>query len=144
MLESRPEMGNAGQDQVRAVLPGPSLWQWIRLGFVTIAILLPLVLMLGATIILTRTWVSNPVISGLLIIIGLGFVMLIVANVMSRVQRDKEFAAGYTTSRGGYLQYDQVDESTGLVVREAGEPALTRPQYRAKIDAFRATHPQRK
>jgi hypothetical protein len=131
-------MGDTEHDQVRPVLRGWSLWHWVRVVFVSAAALVPLVFLLGGTIIATQSWVSNPVVSALLVIIGLGFVAMTTANIMGRVVRDKEFAAGYTTSRGGYLQYDQVDEATGLVVREAGEPALTRAQYRAKIAAFHA------
>lgn len=120
------------------------MWQWVRLGLVWSGATIPLGLLLGGTIIATQSWVSNPIVSGLLVLLGVAFFISIVANIMVRVRRDKEFAAGYTTSRGGFLQYDQVDESTGLVVRDAGEPALTRAQYRAKIDAFHATHAQRK
>jgi len=137
-------MDSPEQVHVHPVLPGLSLWQWVRVVFVALAALLPLILLLSGTIIATQSWVSNPVVSALLIVIGFGFVMTIIGNIMVRLVRDKEFAAGYTTSRGGYLQFDQVDEATGLVVREAGEPAITRAQYRAKIDAFRATQTKRK
>ena len=135
---------NPERDRVRPVLPGWSLWQWLRLGLVSVVVLVPVSFLLGGTIIATQSWVSNPVVLGLLISVGITLLVGIVANVAGRVRRDKEFAAGYTTSRGGFLQYDQVDESTGLVVRDAGEPALTRAQYRAKIDAFRATQIRRK
>jgi len=111
---------------------------WTAVSFV------PLSFLLGGTIIATQSFVSNPVVSGLLIVLGLATLAAIVTNIMGRVVRDREFAAGYTTSRGGYLQYDQVDESTGLVVREAGEPALTRAQHRAKIVAFQAAQTERK
>ncbi|WP_120339107.1 hypothetical protein [Cryobacterium soli] len=137
-------MGDTEHDQARPVLRGWSLWQWGRFTLWTAFAIVPLSFLLGGTIIATESWVSNPVVSSLLIVLGVAFLAGIVGNIMVRVVRDKEFAAGYTTSRGGFLQYDQVDESTGLVVREAGEPALTRAEYRAKIAAFHAAQTERK
>lgn len=137
-------MDESGTGRVRTVIPGWSLWQWICLILASSGAVGFLSVVLAAVVVITRTWVTNPLVSGILIAAGIAIVCIILGNVMGSVRRDQEFAAGYTTSRGGYLQYDQVDESTGLVVRDAGDPALTRAQYRAKIDAFRATQTQRK
>ena len=52
-------------------------------------------------------------------------------------QGKRERAAGYTTSRLGYPNVEQVDEATGLIVRSAGEPLLSREVVRGRIDAFR-------
>ena len=51
-------------------------------------------------------------------------------------QKLRESAAGYTTSRMGYPNLEQVDESTGLLVRAAGEPLLSRQERRARVRAI--------
>ena len=43
----------------------------------------------------------------------------------------REFADGYTTMPYGSPHLDLVDYRTHLVLREAGEPVFSRPQYRA-------------
>ena len=53
-------------------------------------------------------------------------------------RRNREFAAGYTTANGAYLQYEEVDGPTGLVVRESGEPAITEKERRARVAAYLA------
>lgn len=54
-------------------------------------------------------------------------------------QMKREFAAGYTTSRLGYPPVEQVDESTGLIVRAAGEPLISRQEHRTRVQAFKAS-----
>jgi len=52
---------------------------------------------------------------------------------------DKEIAAGYTTSRWGYPNVEQVDGATGLIVRSAGEALLSRQVIRSRIAAYKAS-----
>jgi len=54
-------------------------------------------------------------------------------------QKDRELAAGYTTSSRGYPNLEQVDPSTGLIVRAAGEPLLSRQVQRDRVLAYKAT-----
>ena len=60
-------------------------------------------------------------------------------SYLASKQKDREFAAGYTTSRMGYPNLEQVDESTGLIVRAAGEPLLSRQVRRDRVHAYKAT-----
>ncbi|WP_156109772.1 hypothetical protein [Cryobacterium sp. MLB-32] len=54
-------------------------------------------------------------------------------------QMKREFAAGYTTSWLGYPNLEQVDERTGLIVRAAGEPLISRQEHRTRVQALRAS-----
>jgi len=54
-------------------------------------------------------------------------------------QMKREFAAGYTTSRLGYPNLEQVDESTGLIVRAAGEPLISRQEHYTRVQSFKAS-----
>lgn len=56
-----------------------------------------------------------------------------VSFCMLYFQRRREYAAGYTTLWTDEEQraLDEVDPSTGLVIREAGDDPLTKPQRRA-------------
>jgi hypothetical protein len=67
-------------------------------------------------------------------VLGAGFLLMFWASK----QKDKEFAAGYTTSRMGYPNLEQVDEATGLIVRAAGEPLLSRQVRRDRVHAYKA------
>jgi hypothetical protein len=49
----------------------------------------------------------------------------------------KELEAGYTLSRSGPVQVDQLDPSTSIVIRRAGERALTRAEERRARSAAR-------
>lgn len=51
----------------------------------------------------------------------------------------RESEAGYTTNWIFYQpQIDLVDPRTGLVVRAAGDPQITKAEYRSRIKAIRA------
>ncbi|MBG6057180.1 hypothetical protein RCH16_000366 [Cryobacterium sp. MP_M5] len=123
---------------VRPLVEGWSMWRWGIVGLTVGGLEGILSIALGLVIAITRSWVSNPVVSSLLICFGLALASMIFGYRMVLRRRDEELAAGYTTSRGSYLQYEQVDEATGLVVRRSGEPALSRREHRDRVARFLA------
>ncbi|KFF57951.1 hypothetical protein JF66_22325 [Cryobacterium sp. MLB-32] len=102
------------------------------------------VLLLGSvlgslSIVFSGILFENPWLVAFCVIAGasglMGFLMV---SLLGR-QKLKEFAAGYTTSRLGYPNMEQVDESAGLIVRAAGEPLLTRQEHHTRVQAYRAS-----
>lgn len=86
----------------------------------------------------THTLFENPWVGSICGVAGASiFIAWLVSNVLEK-RKDAEFAAGYTTSRLGYPNLEQVDESTGLIVRAAGEPLLTRQEHRDRVLAYKA------
>ena len=61
----------------------------------------------------------------------------------STIADDREAKAGYTTAwfKPGWadlkLDVDLVDARTGIVLCEAGQPQLTKEEYRSKLEAIR-------
>ncbi len=49
----------------------------------------------------------------------------------------RERRAGYTTLRLKYQEFDQVDSRTGIVVRPAGAPFLSRAEWEARAQRAR-------
>ena len=56
----------------------------------------------------------------------------------SNSKTKKEIAAGFTTKVNGNNQVECVHSRTGVVIREAGEPNLTREQWEAAMNRVRA------
>ena len=92
----------------------------------------------AALFVLVATHDSPRVVPLVLVIFGAFIASFVVAHLASK-QKDRECAAGYTTSGMGYPNLEQVDPATGLIVRAAGEPLLTRQEHRARVQAFKAT-----
>ena len=89
----------------------------------------------GAFIVLGVTHDSRRVVPLVFIIFGAFLASFLVIHWGSK-QKDRECAAGYTTSGMGYPNLEQVDPATGLIVRAAGEPLLTRHEQRAPFLHF--------
>ena len=104
------------------------------LAFGTVAVIVGV----GALIVLVTTHDSRRVVPLVFIVFGAFLVSFLVVHWGSK-QKDRECAAGYTTSGMGYPNLEQVDPATGLIVRAAGEPLLTRQEQRARVQAFKAT-----
>lgn len=115
---------------------GPSMWRlyMAALAFGTVAVIVGV----GALIVLVTTHDSRRVVPLVFIVFGAFLVSFLVVHWGSK-QKDRECAAGYTTSGMGYPNLEQVDPATGLIVRAAGEPLLTRQEQRARVQAFKAT-----
>jgi hypothetical protein len=64
------------------------------------------------------------------LIMGLAVPALVVFIALF-LRKARETAAGYTTMQAGDLNLDQVDSATGVVVREAGRPYLSKAELKA-------------
>lgn len=76
----------------------------------------------------------------ILVVASASFVAIIFATRRARALRSlalREFEAGYTLSRYGPVQLDQLDPATSIVIRRAGERALTRREERRARSAAR-------
>ena len=124
------------QMHTRIRVSGPSMWHLNRaaLAFGGVAGIVTV----GALIVLVTTHDTRRVVPLFLIIVAAFLVSFLIAHWGSK-QKDRECAAGYTTSSIGYPNLEQVDPATGLIVRAAGEPLLTRQEQRARVQAFKAT-----
>lgn len=66
-------------------------------------------------------------------VILLLFVATGVVHTTGKMKEARELHAGYTTIMRSHKNVDQIDPSSGRVVRSAGEPFLTKDQYETRI-----------
>lgn len=107
-------------------------WFWLFFGFFL------LVLVGSALALLTYNAMSPAVAVATSIVQASGFVLLIPLWAMFFIQRRRENRAGYTTLWAGEeaRALDEVDPSTGLVIRVAGDDPLDTPgRQRARAEA---------
>jgi predicted lysophospholipase L1 biosynthesis ABC-type transport system permease subunit len=104
------------------------------IAFIGVALVVPAV----AILVIVVTHDSRRVVVLFLIEVAAFAVCFLLLYWVSK-QMKREFAAGYTTSRMGYPNLEQVDEATGLIVRAAGEPLLSRQVRRDRVHAYKAT-----
>lgn len=126
--------------RTRTVLSRWTAWRWANLGIATIFSGAPLAIVMGLTSVITQSWIGNPFVAFLAAATGLALAASAFCCIMMFRSLGKEAAAGYTTANGNYLQYDEVDGPTGLVVRAAGEPAISEKERRARVAAYLAQH----
>jgi hypothetical protein len=122
--------------RTRARVSGPSAWR-LYLTALAVAGVILLVMVL-ALLVLVMTQDSRRVVP-LVWIEAATLVVGLVLNHWASKQKERESAAGYTTSGMGYPNLEQVDPSTGLVVRAAGEPLLSRQAQRDRIREYKAS-----
>lgn len=132
-------MDNSFKIQTRKMVSGLSMWRLMWAGLACSGVTVVSTVAVCVVIIVTDSTFNNPWVVALAAILavsaGVGFLFM---RVMDK-RKDAEFAEGYTTSRVGYPNLEQVDESTGFIVRAAGEPLLTRQEHRARMLAFKAS-----
>ncbi|KFF59206.1 hypothetical protein JF66_12905 [Cryobacterium sp. MLB-32] len=125
--------------RTRKTVSGLSMWRLMWAGRACSAVTGVATASACVVMLVTDSTFDNPWVVALCGILaasaGVGFLFLRVGDK----RKDAEFAEGYTTSRVGYPNLEQVDESTGFIVRAAGEPLLTRQEHRARMLAFRAS-----
>ena len=68
----------------------------------------------------------------------LGFLGGWIFNQLGDRKRKAEASAGYTTSAQGNNEVVRLHSRTGVVMREAGQPNLTKPQWEAAMARVRA------
>ncbi|TFD37066.1 hypothetical protein E3T37_12795 [Cryobacterium sp. TMT2-10] len=122
--------------RTRSRVPGPSMWRLIVVAMLFVGVVLVVMVVAILSIVVTH----DTTVAGILflVMVAVSLVCFLLLSWMSK-QMKREFAAGYTTSRMGYPNLEQVDESTGLVVRAAGEPLLSRQVRRDRVLAYKAT-----
>ena len=115
----------------RELLPGPTVKQWSRRGLVGVAILG--IGMLGAAVcaltIVARTKQWDPLTLGFLVILVMGFAWVWVCYLAGNRKEADELAAGYTTAAQGNNEVARLHSPTGVVMRHAGEPDLSRQDW---------------
>lgn len=124
--------------RTRIVLTQWTAWRWVNITIVAIYVGAPLAIVMGLTSVITQSWIGNPFVAFLATATGLAVATSAFSTLMMFRCLGKEAAAGYTTANGNYLQYDEVDGPTGLVVRGAGEPAIREKERRARVSAYLA------
>lgn len=129
-------MKNSFEMRTRTRAAGPSSMQLLRAGFAICGIAIALA---GVALIVVLALSDPPE----TVVWGLGsaaaFAISYLFMHLGGKKGDKERAAGYTTSRWGYPNVEQVDEATGLIVRSAGEALLSRQVIRSRIAAYKAS-----
>jgi nitrate reductase gamma subunit len=113
--------------QVR-LLPGPTAYRysvWGMFFFIVSGVLVPIGLVTYLATGSTADWQSPLV--WIIVILCLtaalsGFLLLL----MTRLKGRREVNRGYTTAVGMYQEFKQVDPRSGMVIRAAGTPFLSR------------------
>ncbi|ARJ03902.1 hypothetical protein GCM10010988_25730 [Cnuibacter physcomitrellae] len=126
----------------RAMLPGMPSTAWARVLRVTSSLtVVPVIAVIGLqTVRLTAgdsVLVGLPLISVVVVVIAVILVNFVVLLAYGRRQK-AETAAGYTLSRTGDIGLDQLDPTTGYVIRPAGAEQLTRDGERSALARVRA------
>ncbi|WP_295127634.1 hypothetical protein [uncultured Leifsonia sp.] len=124
----------------RELLPGLTTKQWARAGLWSIGVscIGGIGAVVWALVVLTRTQAWDPAAVAFIVTVigGMGFGW--VCSLMSDRKERAELAAGYTTSAQGNNKVVRWHSPTGVVMREAGEPNLTKPQWEAAMARVRA------
>lgn len=91
------------------------------------------------SVLATRRVVDNPIALGALVgILGVFVAMFLCGEFVGK-QLKKEAAAGYTTSPFTQIHLPEVDPRSQLIIREAGEPRLSRGQRRRVLATLRGS-----
>jgi hypothetical protein len=102
--------------------------------------------MLGALVcaltIVTHSLKWDPLTIGFLIIFMAGMLSGWLFNRISDRKVRDEVAAGYTTVTRGHNEVQRVHSGTGVIMRHAGRPNLTKPEWEEamfRVRAFQAS-----
>lgn len=130
---------NDFQMRTRERIPGLPLIQFVYGAFLFAALTVASTIAVVAAIVMTQSTFSNPVVATLAAIEAACLVGGGACMYFGNLALKAEIAAGYTTSRFGYPHLELVDPSTNLIVRSAGEPLISREEYRRRVQAYRTT-----
>ncbi|TFD93030.1 hypothetical protein E3T61_05500 [Cryobacterium lactosi] len=123
--------------RLRERVPGPSLIRTAYLTVLSAALTVASTIAVMVAILVTQSTFDNPVVATLAAILAACLVGGVACTHFVKRALKAETAAGYTTSRFGYPQLELVDPSTNLIVRAAGEPLISREEYRRRVQAYR-------
>ncbi len=140
-------VGNVTTDEnwtVRELIPGPTAKRWARCGLLAAAVCgfgMAGALVCALTIV-ARTERLDPLTITFLALAGAGLLAASAFLWLSDRKQKAEVAAGYTTVAQGNNDVERLHSPTGVVMRAAGEPNLTKAQWEAaiaKVRSYRAT-----
>ncbi|WP_431279061.1 hypothetical protein [Leifsonia poae] len=126
------------------LLPGKTVKQWSTLALLCFAV--AAVGAAGAVVcalsIVAQTQRWDPVTVSFLALFGLGFGGGWIFDRIATAKEKAEVRAGYTTSAQGHNDVVYLHSPTGVVMREAGHPNLTKPEWDTamqRVNAYRAS-----
>lgn len=124
----------------REVVPGPTAKQWARAGLWSVGVsgIGAVGGLACALTIVAQTQSLDPLTVAFLVMVVGGIGVGWFCNWMSDRKEKRELAAGYTTSAQGNNEVVRLHSPTGVVMREAGQPNLTKPQWDAAMARVRA------
>lgn len=127
----------------RQLLPGPTAKRWSATALVAIGTAIVgaagALICVFALVARTETW--DPITIGFVLLTVTGTVAGWVCNGLADRKGRVEVRAGYTTVAQGNNEVVRLYSPTGVVMREAGRPNLTRSEWEAamlRVRAFRA------
>jgi len=123
--------------RTRERTPGPSMILLMTVAIVFAPLILASTISVMVAIVVTQSTFSNPVVATLAAVMAACLVVAFAFIYFGNLALKAEIAAGYTTSRFGYPHLELVDPSTNLIVRSAGEPLISRDEYRRRVQAYR-------
>lgn len=130
-MSNIPEPGQRWER--RDLLPGPSVLQWSSWalwGGCAAVVGGAGAVICGLTVV-ARTQALDAVTLAFVMTFLVGCIVLFFCVRMMERKEKQELAAGYTTSKQGHYEVERRHSPTGLIVRKAGQPALTRDQEAA-------------
>ncbi len=80
----------------------------------------------------------DPVTFAFMLLFAGGLAVLTFGVWMMNRKAKREVDAGYTTMAQGYYNVERRHSPTGVIMRAAGEPALTREQWERAMQSVRA------
>ncbi len=137
------ERVSAMSDQVweqRELLPGVSSKRWARVGLISLGIAAISTIALLFTVNASRGDYQyfDPISVLVLGVAATSAVAFWICYILSMRKGRREVAAGYTTSAQGDNEVERRHSPTGVVMRPAGAPDLTKPQWDAAMIRVRA------
>jgi hypothetical protein len=142
------EMSSGGESaeiwESRELLPGRTVNQLG--GYALCSMGVALIGMVGALVyaftIVARDQRWDPFTVGFLTLFGLGILVAWIFNLVGDRKGKAEVHAGYTTAAQGNNQVARLHSPTGVVMRSAGEPNLTKVEWEAamrRVHAYKAS-----
>lgn len=127
-------------DWHRPLLPGPTAMQWAN--YTLIALAACAISAIGAVayalLVIARTQRLDPVAVSFVAAFLLSLVIAYVLNHVAHQKVKREVQSGYTTAAQGHNEVPRLHSPTGVVMREAGQPNLTKTEWEAAMSRVRA------
>lgn len=133
----------------RQLLPGLTAKRWAAIGLMSFAAAaagaIGAIVCAFTIVLRTQSW--DPITISFVSIILVGAAFGWVCVILSDRKERAEIKAGYTTTAQGNNEVARVHSPTGVVMRDAGRPNLSRPEWEAamsRVRAFEATRQRKK